>query len=310
MRRFALLIVMSAVSSLSRPTSADEDTTRRFEEGKALMEKKDYAAACVKFDEVYGAERGTGALLALALCHEQEGRLATALHEFQEVIPLARRQKREDRALIAKAHIDALVPRVPKLRVIVADEVARRPGLVLSCDGNRLYEIVGPLELDPGSHTIDVTAPGYAPFRTTVVLEPGQEIGVEVGGSSGGAPPVHIRRETVGIVVGGVGVAAALVGSYAGVRALNSEAEAKRRCPPQACSDYRAVTLAQDAKSLATISNVSFAIAIAGLGVGAFLIFGGQGSASAAPPRTASRVAMVPTMGPNTVGLAIEGTAP
>src|SRR5262245_38278640 len=56
-----------------------------FEAGKNLMERGDYAAACPKFEESYRLDPATGALFALALCHERAGKIATAWVEYMEV---------------------------------------------------------------------------------------------------------------------------------------------------------------------------------------------------------------------------------
>src|SRR5690242_4971467 len=55
-----------------------------FEEAKRLFEQGDHGAACPKFSESYRLDPATGALFALALCHERAGKIASAWVEFME----------------------------------------------------------------------------------------------------------------------------------------------------------------------------------------------------------------------------------
>src|SRR5215469_426512 len=90
-----------------------------FQSGKSLLEQKNYAQACPKLAESYRLDPGTGTLLAVALCHEGEGRLATAWAEFAEVVARSRRDHREDREDLAHQHQMALESRLPMLTISV-----------------------------------------------------------------------------------------------------------------------------------------------------------------------------------------------
>ena len=87
-----------ATPATARAQNADEGAAESlFQAGKSLLEQKNYEQACPKLSESYRLDPGTGTLLALALCHEGEGRLATAWGEFAEVAARARREHRPDR---------------------------------------------------------------------------------------------------------------------------------------------------------------------------------------------------------------------
>src|SRR5688572_3592069 len=85
-----------------------------FREGTALLDEKKFAEACPKLAESHRLDPATGTLLALAFCHEGEGRLASAWAEFAEVAGRAREEGRTDRELVAREHAANLEPRLAR----------------------------------------------------------------------------------------------------------------------------------------------------------------------------------------------------
>ena len=79
-----------------------------FREGKALMQAKDYAQACPKLAESLRQDAATGTQLALALCQEKQGLLASAWTNFSSVASNARREGRPDREKVARERAAAL----------------------------------------------------------------------------------------------------------------------------------------------------------------------------------------------------------
>ncbi len=130
---FALALV--AGTALAEPSAGDKATaTVLFKEGRALMEQKKFAEACVKLAGSQQLDPGGGTLLNLGLCHEAEGKTATAWTELRDALVMARNDKRDDRAKIAQEHIAAIEPRLAKLSVTVPPE-AVLTGLVVKRDG-------------------------------------------------------------------------------------------------------------------------------------------------------------------------------
>jgi len=56
-----------------------------FQEGRALLMAGKAEQACPKLEDSQRLDPATGTLMALALCHEQEGKLASAWAAFADV---------------------------------------------------------------------------------------------------------------------------------------------------------------------------------------------------------------------------------
>lgn len=179
-RTLALGLVAAGVASSAGEARADGPSRRDellaqalFDEGRALLERGDHAAACPKLAESQRLDPGGGTLLNLALCHEGEGKLATASAELEAARAQAVKDGRKDREQLADAHLAALAPRVPRLAV----ELPSRPlGFEVHVDGLRLApEALGvATKVDPGTHVVEATAPGHQPARVELRLDAGE----------------------------------------------------------------------------------------------------------------------------------------
>lgn len=177
----ASALLAGAAASSPREAWADGPSRRDellaqalFDEGRALVERGDFAAACPKLAESQRLDPGGGTLLNLALCHEGEGKLATAYAELGAARAQAVRDGRKDREQLADTHLAALGPKVPRLAV----ELPSRPlGVELHLDGAplALAALGVPTMVDPGPHVVEATAPGHAPARVEVKLEPAEQ---------------------------------------------------------------------------------------------------------------------------------------
>src|SRR5688572_28243096 len=68
-----------------------------FQEGRESFLAGNLVDACPRLAESYRLDPATGTLMALALCHEQEGKLALARAELDEAEERARQEGRADR---------------------------------------------------------------------------------------------------------------------------------------------------------------------------------------------------------------------
>lgn len=145
-----------------------------FKQGRQLHDEKRYAEACPKFAESYRLDPATGSLLALASCHEAEGKLASAWAEYNEVAERAKRDGQQDRVEIARQRAAVLEPQLAKLVINVVPGAAAS-SLVIKRDAVVLGggAIGVPLPVDKGEHVIEASAPGYRSFSRRITIADG-----------------------------------------------------------------------------------------------------------------------------------------
>jgi hypothetical protein len=152
-----------------------------FDEARRLMDKKRYGEACPKLAESQRLDPGGGTLLNLAICHEKEGKLATAKNDYDEALAVAVKDGRKDRQLIARERLAAVEKSVPRLSVVVPlssdteDLEVKLDGLVLH---RAAWGVATPV--DPGAHVLEAIAPSRTPWTTTIVVEAAQKKSVDV----------------------------------------------------------------------------------------------------------------------------------
>jgi len=286
MRRLAIVATTLAISAASLHARADgSDTDRQiaqtlFDEGRTLMEKKQYAEACPKFAESQRLDPGGGTLLNLALCHELEGKTATAWNEFRDALAQAGRDGRKDREVLANEHIAALASKLIRLTVVVPSAVAaREPEVML--DRSRLPAPAwgSPIPVDPGDHHVTVTADGAPTWETTLTAsETGKTYRVEVPElERPAALPQPVQREVRGrstafwLLLAGAG---ASIGAsvITGVLALDANDYVEDNC--SSARDFcRASDAGDEATRARTMAWVSTATLLVGLAAGATAFF-------------------------------------
>jgi tetratricopeptide (TPR) repeat protein len=193
----AVLAAGMSAPRVARAGGAQEQRLAQalFDEGRQLMEKKRYGEACPKLAESQRLDPGGGTLLNLALCHEEEGKLATAKLDYDEALVMAVRDGRKDRQRIARARLLALEPSIPRLRVAVG-AASDTEGLEVKLDGLILRRAAWGLAapVDPGAHVVEVTAPNRTPWSTSILLEASQRKTVDVPPLSSLSPlPQRVR---------------------------------------------------------------------------------------------------------------------
>jgi tetratricopeptide (TPR) repeat protein len=165
---FFVAALTAAVAQPAHAQAEDQAAARAlFAEGRQLMKKGEYAAACRKLEAARALYTSAGTLLNLADCYEHLGRIASAWTEFGEAATVADRSNRPQDGTEARRRQGALEPSLGHLTVQVADAV---PGLVLKRDGVTLTEAAwgSALPVDAGKHTVTAEAPGYEPWSTSV----------------------------------------------------------------------------------------------------------------------------------------------
>lgn len=292
-----------------------------FEEGRRLMESGDFGPACSKLAESHRLDPALGTLLNLALCNERAGKTATAWAQFREAQAMAV-QRNDTRAEFAGEHIRNLEPTLSRITIVVP-EAARLPDLVIELSGVAISAAAWgtPVPIDPGEHVLAAKAPSRMTWttRVTVGSEPdGARVEIPVLGPTAEAPPTEtqaprvtpVRRDRsegtpvrsrplTGYVIGGVGVVALIVGGYYGVRALETNADAKAECPTDDSCTPEGEQSSKDAVRDARISTAAIGLGLVGVGVGAYLVV----TSSKARPASV----LSPSLSPNGGGVRWSG---
>jgi hypothetical protein len=282
---FALLTSFSARDAVAQSAAAEA----LFEEGRRLMDEGKLDQACPKLAESFKLDPALGALLNLALCHEQQGRTATAWSEFKDAIGLARQAQRADREAFAQQHIDALAPQLMRLQISLAPDAAvdgleiERGGVLV---GEATFGVA--LPVDPGPHQVSARAPGYKPWTTTIEVSGAGQVtplvvpALERDSSASPAvaptttptttvqpsppppalpPPDESNAQAIaGWVTVGVGGVGLVLGGIFGGLAISKAGTVADNCqgPDGSCANPDDLTLNDEAGTMATLSNVFF----------------------------------------------------
>ena len=182
------VLALRPLSALGEGGEAGGDVARAealFQQGKRSLEKGDSAAACPKLAESLRLDKATGTLLALAMCHESEGRLASAWAEYAEVVARAAAEGRTDREQAARRSVRALEPKLSTLTIEVPAEAAAVDGLRVERDGLSLAAAAWStaVPVDPGRHVVTASAPGRRTWSISVqigALAEGMRVAVPV----------------------------------------------------------------------------------------------------------------------------------
>ncbi len=178
-----IAIALGTIVIDARPAHADEPASNDdralaltlFKRGRELMDAGEVDAACRSFEESQRLDPGGGTLLNLAVCHEQQGKTATAWGEYAEGLAQARRDARSDRIDLARDRMAALEPKLVRLQINVvggAESVVKilRDGRPMPREA---WGVAVPI--DPGEHRIEVFLDGVPVHAVTTVVasEPG-----------------------------------------------------------------------------------------------------------------------------------------
>jgi hypothetical protein len=164
------LLQAAPVAAQTETRAAVADALYR--QARDLMAAGKYDEACPKFAQSQQLDPATGTLLNLAACHERQGKLTTAWLEYSDAVVAARRDAREDRVQYASERVHELEPKLSRLTLLLAAE-ADAPGLTIELDGASVgHAVIGaPTPVDPGTHTVRISAPG----------KKSQQLSVEIG---------------------------------------------------------------------------------------------------------------------------------
>jgi hypothetical protein len=331
MRRWIALpsmLLALAASPVARAQSDVAAAEALFEAGRAAMEKGDFASACPRFGESERLDPAPGTLLNLADCEEHLGHLARAWEAWKEA--LATLPASDARLPAAKKRERAIESRVPRLTLTRApgapgETIARRDNVEIHAAS---FDV--PLPVDPGDHTIVVSAPGREAKTTVVTMKEGETrtLPVEPGPAlplSSTTPPSSTQSPSastptptstqtststptstpfpwrpLGFITGAVGLAGIGVGSAFGIAAIGDKSTVDANCFGTKGCKQPGADAASAGRTNAILSDVGFAAGGTLLAVGVLLVL-------THPARKAGLVLPAPVVLARGAGVALEG---
>lgn len=180
----ALLCAGGGDAGAQAPSDAKAQAEALFKEGKAALDAEKWADACPLLEESNRLDPGTGTQFRLAECYERTGKLASAWSLYVSVEAECRRKNQVERADFARAKATALEPRIPRLKVLVAPEIAGIDGIEVKRNS---MTIGAPswgraLPVDAGTHRIVAVTPGGKRWERTVEAVDGEAVQVKIEG--------------------------------------------------------------------------------------------------------------------------------
>lgn len=330
------VICVLAHTATVRAQSAEAESL--FSEGDALMKHGKVPEACDAFEASNRIEARAGTLIRLGECREKNHQLASAWSAYKDALTRVKDAKKK---AIATERVTQLEAKLSYLTVSVPDD-SRVDGLLLTRNGqpldpglwNRAVPVNG------GEYVIGGRAPGHEEWTTTVTVpnESGK-VSVEVprfkelgklvppppnkppepakpfvppppppddgnGAEDRGPPTPWTTKRKAAIGVAGVATVGLVAGIVLGRQANARQSDAHALCPnpltPCAGAD-RAESLNSAARGRALGANIAFGVA------GAAAITAGVLWFTGAPERSPHRVALVPSITPDTTTITVLG---
>ncbi len=343
----AAIAVMTTVSLCPAEIRAQDAATKAvaeqlFREGRELMTQGNFEQAAEKLEASLELDLASGTQGSLAWCYEKLGKLTSAWAMYTEAAILADRDGNRTRAAAARKLANALVPRLPRLQIVLAESV---PGVRVTRDDTELTAaLLGTaIYVDPGEHVVTAEAPGYQPFSITVTVSEAELREVEIptlepipepepdpmpkpitaptqpettdGPAKEVLPPPRPQpppadpgrtQRWAGLLTGGAGALVAGAGLVVGATAFSAWNDPfdNGDCNRDTlvCSP-EGQTATDKARDRTLLANILVGVGAAAVATGAVLYF----TAPDASPESAQATRIAPTLGPNGVGVAISG---
>jgi len=285
------LISTVCPSASSQPADEGQDpkalAQQLFKKGRDEVKKPGGCKrAIVLFQQSLRVLVARGTLFNLAKCEEKLGKLASAWQHYQQLDKML--EPSDERAPIAKKKVAELGPRIPKLRIRLAEDApaetkVRLGDLVLDA-GSLGVE----LPVDPGLNLVVVTASEREDntYELKLAEAARKDLTVAAGPPKKAAvpaPPTPTAVSTAkaaprsgslapGIIVGAVGLAAVGASAATGVMAIGKKDDLEQTCPVPAQCTADGVELADSGQTLATVSTITMVAGVVGVGVGLTLL--------------------------------------
>ncbi|MBN1607286.1 MAG: PEGA domain-containing protein [Polyangiaceae bacterium] len=314
-RYFVLFAAVTTWAALAPAQEEEADAQTRTaarelaRQGAEAYDNGDDQTALDRLDRAYALVPAPSISVMQARVLVRLGRWVEALDRYEKTrvtvlgptAPEAFRQAVAD----ATTEGEALRLRIPRLAVHVTTPNGPPPGLGVTLDGKpvppELLDVERPL--DPGSHDVAASAPGYEPVVRRVEVDEADNVALEIVLSLHLEPatppspepqktqapnPRHAprsdrmsTREVTGWAALGLGAAGVATGAVTGLIALRKKSRLDSicgpdgsGCPPGSKDDIASYRLN------VRLSYVSFAVGIASAGAGGYLLLAGNHDSS------------------------------
>ncbi len=290
-----------------------------FDDARHLVDAGKFDEACPKFAESLRLSPTLGTRLNLAHCYELQGKIASAWGEYKELARLATHDRK--RLAIAKERVAAIEPQLPHTTITGAADV----GTTMKLDGKTLDAAVlgTSFAIDPGDHTLEVSAPKKKTSTTHFHVDPGETKDVAMPALEDAAPPPppptpkvttpppaeqpHYETSQPKLIGGwvAVGGGAAVLGAgiVFGVMTLSLAGEVNDACPGGPCPTQDALDKNSSAHTFAVLSDVLIPVGVAAAAVGAYLV----ATAKHHVTPTIGSLGVAPAIGRNGGGITVGG---
>jgi len=300
-----LLLVLALITCAANASAEDVAGARAaFEKGAALANEGRWSAALAQFEESGSLRPHATTSYNIGFCERALGHPTRAKKFFTQALArdaatsgteLTTELRSATKQYLEEAASQVATPELTLVPANVTITVDGRPlepaettpggehmlaGVRPAGPGEKAPHATFVLEIDAGSHEIVLLGPDG---RTKVAHEyfpPGSTKKVRI--ELPPPPPVQkpgplvdhgASRRTWGFVIGGVGLAAIGVGSYFGLRAGSTWADAKDACPGGvACPSDEGSRLSSDARTYANLSTIAFTAGTVALVGGTILV--------------------------------------
>jgi hypothetical protein len=306
-----LLIAAIGAPAHAQPSEADRDAARALATaGFRLFSTKSYEPALERFRSAEAIIHAPPHVLYIARCLDALGRMLEARDSYRKLLeeqldvdaPVEFRKARAQ----AEDELVALLRKIPRITVVLDTPQPADVRATLDAHELSAEQLGVPLDVDPGTHQVVVTASdGEAQRRSVTLAAGGNEVltfGFGGGGDDDG--PGGVRGEGDSVVgpavllaLGGVGI---LVGAVTGGLALKKKQQLKDACPTKLGCPAEAEQFEKDGRKLGAASTVGFVVGGVAAAAGiTWLVFALSGD-------DASNARVLPLMGPADVGLRVR----
>jgi hypothetical protein len=308
-RRFWVLVVAVASvglslsrTALAQPTEADRATARALAaEGYEALERHDYKVAEDRFRRADALVHAPTIVVDRARALVGLGRLVEAFEAYQlvlrEGVPANSPPSWKQAQVDAGKEVPAVERRLAWL--VLRVEGPSDPRVTIDGAPVPNASLGARRAIDPGRHTIRVTADGFVSTGRSVTLSEAQEQELTIKldtppevelqeSPTPAAPPPEAEHKKPNIpmwVAFGAGGAGLIFGSVTGVIALNKHADLEPQCPNGDCP-YELDDEVSSFRTFGTLSGIGFGVGVAGIATGAVLFFTNKSGSSSSETGT------------------------